>query len=364
MESKSPTEIFNFARGNRRCWWIPAKSSVGDFTKSESELFTLTVNNPKLGTSRRGFENIREVEPGDLLIGYVANRKKQIAAILRITKALGNRETIEFRVMKLLTNPPKWDDLRSRPELSQAKWPTDEQGFRFLRRVPDHIADALLKVIGGQSFVANPVNASGGALPSATTETANVITAPIETSNEVAVTSESPNDDGASDAIDDLRTHESELIDISDETEREEVRKSRIGQGKFRKDLIKYWKGRCAVTECSEQRILRASHIKPWRDCETKTGRERLDQFNGLLLAPHLDALFDAGLISFDDSGRIVRSPELSADDQRLLGVNDELALRSVDDRHKEYLRFHRENRLRPRPTTQTLIRESPESST
>jgi|GEM_PF-2148452 len=140
------------------------------------------------------------------------------------------------------------------------------------------------------------------------------------------------------DAFDDLESHKSEL-DALPPTEREEVRKSRVGQGKFRKDLIAYWQS-CAVTGCTEQKILRASHIQPWRDSDN---RERLDPFNGLLLAPHLDALFDAGFVSFADSGRILRSTNLSDDDYRLLGIHDDLKLRPIDDRHKKYLHFHRE---------------------
>lgn len=141
----------------------------------------------------------------------------------------------------------------------------------------------------------------------------------------------------AVDALDDLEEYSSEYDDLAP-TDRDEIRKSRIGQGKFRNELIQHWRV-CAVTGLSAQSLLRASHIKPWRDSDN---RERLDRFNGLLLAPHLDALFDAGLISFDDSGRILLSTRLSADDRRLLGVNDGFALRSVDQRHKKYLLFHR----------------------
>lgn len=149
---------------------------------------------------------------------------------------------------------------------------------------------------------------------------------------------EKPSDVETMDVLDDLETHRAET-DSLPPTEREEVRESRIGQGKFRQKLLEHW-GVCAVTGLSEQSLLRASHIKPWRDSDN---RERLDLFNGLLLAPNFDALFDTGLISFDDSGRILLSANLSREDRRLLGVNDNLRLKSVDERHKKYLCFHRE---------------------
>jgi hypothetical protein len=66
-----------------------------------------------------------------------------------------------------------------------------------------------------------------------------------------------------------------------------------------------YWGGRRAITGCAEPLLLRGSHIKPWTQCETDA--ERLDVYNGLLLAAHLDAAFDAGLIDFDDAADPLR---------------------------------------------------------
>ena len=48
-----------------------------------------------------------------------------------------------------------------------------------------------------------------------------------------------------------------------DDTERETLQKSRVGQGKFRQSLIDMW-GCCAVTEVDDTALLVASHIKPW----------------------------------------------------------------------------------------------------
>jgi hypothetical protein len=121
-------------------------------------------------------------------------------------------------------------------------------------------------------------------------------------------------------------------------TESMQIRKSRVGQGLFRDNLLAYWKT-CAVTGMAEERVLRASHIKPWCRC---SNRERLDTFNGLLLAPQLDALFDCGLISFDDLCQIVISEHLSLFDRQLLSIHDGLMLRNLDDSHRKYLRIHR----------------------
>lgn len=99
-------------------------------------------------------------------------------------------------------------------------------------------------------------------------------------------------------------------------TEREVIGQGRIGQDKFRSDLINYWKS-CAITGCKIIEILKASHIKPWRD---STNIERLDLYNGILLIPNLDSAFDSGLISFEDNGKIMISNRLSKAEAAMLG--------------------------------------------
>ena len=83
-------------------------------------------------------------------------------------------------------------------------------------------------------------------------------------------------------------------------TERRGLVTSRVGQGPYRKDLLKKFDCKCAVTGCAEVEILIASHIVPWRD---STDEERLDPDNGILLSPIYDALFDKYLIIFQVTG-------------------------------------------------------------
>lgn len=85
---------------------------------------------------------------------------------------------------------------------------------------------------------------------------------------------------------------------VTDPTERDALTKARIGQGKFRTEVTAAWRlGEvCPLTGIAIPELLVASHIKPWRDA---TNRERLDPANGLLLATHVDKLFDRFLLSF-----------------------------------------------------------------
>jgi putative restriction endonuclease len=112
----------------------------------------------------------------------------------------------------------------------------------------------------------------------------------------------------------------------------------RIGHEQFRSALLKHWKS-CAVTGLENARLLRASHIRPWADSSPK---DKTDPFNGLLLAPNLDAAFDAGLISFDERGQILISSQLSREDAKTLGIHESMRLRSVAPAHLPFLQIHR----------------------
>jgi len=114
----------------------------------------------------------------------------------------------------------------------------------------------------------------------------------------------------------------------------------RVGQDIFRRGLLEYWDSRCAITGLAVPELLRASHIKPWAACENDA--ERLDVFNGLLLAPHLDAAFDAGFITVGDEGEILVSDLLGKGARGLLGLDQVMKLRGVADEHRQYLLWHR----------------------
>jgi putative restriction endonuclease len=131
-------------------------------------------------------------------------------------------------------------------------------------------------------------------------------------------------------------------LTAQNQTERDALIKARIGQGKYREALKAYWNG-CAVTGCTVDALLVSSHIKPW----SVDKEARLDVYNGLLLSPTLDLAFDKGLISFDDDGLIMLSPELSEDDLQRLHLNPSLKLRKIESQHHLYLEWHRSNLFR-----------------
>jgi len=137
------------------------------------------------------------------------------------------------------------------------------------------------------------------------------------------------------DAPDDIAQIEE---DVPRETTKRALIDARLGQGKFREYLMQDWGGRCAVTGCSVVEVLRASHVKPWRRSSNK---ERLDPHNGLLLGAHLDALFDAGLISFGDDGSMLISKRVRQKDREQLRLGGGLR-RAPSEEGKRYLAYHR----------------------
>ena len=119
------------------------------------------------------------------------------------------------------------------------------------------------------------------------------------------------------------------------ETEKSALLLTRIGQGSFRQKLITYWNG-CAITKYKDCSLLVASHIKPWR---ASSNSERLDCFNGLLLLPNLDKVFDRGMISFDEAGAIKLSPLLES--PSALGIRSDMKI-NLEPRHRLYIKYHR----------------------
>jgi len=127
-------------------------------------------------------------------------------------------------------------------------------------------------------------------------------------------------------------------------TEAERLVIQRVGQNLFRQALLDYWHGQCAVTGLAVPELLRASHIKPWAQCANDN--ERLDVFNGLLLAPHVDALFDGGWISFADHGGVLISKTLPQKACDQLGVRRDWHIDALTPGHLKYLDHHR--RIKP----------------
>lgn len=122
------------------------------------------------------------------------------------------------------------------------------------------------------------------------------------------------------------------------ETEKDQLIKSRRGQGRFRSN-VRAIESRCRLTGTSNAEFLVASHIKPWAD---SSNTERLDGNNGLLLAPHVDKLFDGGWITFTDTGDLLCADETVHEVMRTWGLRADGNVGAFNARQKGYLAYHR----------------------
>lgn len=144
------------------------------------------------------------------------------------------------------------------------------------------------------------------------------------------------------DKIEDQSQADIEADTTLDQTEKETIIKARKGQGLFRRNVEEH-ESCCRVTGLEDSRLLIASHIKPWRLCETSD--ERLDGANGLLLAPHVDSLFDKGLVTFECDGKVNVSSTLDGKTVRCLGLKNAFArrVRAFTESQDAYLAYHRD---------------------
>lgn len=129
--------------------------------------------------------------------------------------------------------------------------------------------------------------------------------------------------------------------DIGDTT-KQAVILARRGQGVFRA-RVSTIERKCRVTGATNLEYLIASHTKPWRDANND---ERIDGENGLLLTPDVDLLFDRGLISFEDAGKVLLSPVADLGTIERMGITSDM-LKNVgafSTGQRKYLSYHREN--------------------
>ncbi len=116
---------------------------------------------------------------------------------------------------------------------------------------------------------------------------------------------------------------------------------ARIGQGKYREQLLQQCPF-CPITMIADERLLIASHIKPW---SASNSREKVDPYNGYILSPMYDKLFDRGFITFTDDRRIVLSEVISPYTWRQIGLKNSSFVKALpmDEKRMKYLGFHRE---------------------
>jgi predicted restriction endonuclease len=120
----------------------------------------------------------------------------------------------------------------------------------------------------------------------------------------------------------------------------------RKGSEKYRREVINYMP-QCPFTKITDERLLIASHIKPYSICiKNNENDQALDYLNGLALSPTYDKLFDQGYITFTDQGELVCGTQLSSYTWEKLSINPNAKnkMRIFPEDRETYLDYHRSN--------------------
>ena len=113
--------------------------------------------------------------------------------------------------------------------------------------------------------------------------------------------------------------------------------KVRTQQTLYRKRLLARLKY-CPISGVTDKRLLVASHIKPW--C-LSSSEEKMDIYNGFILTPLYDKLFDSGLITFTSKKEIVLSSTLTHETITQLGLRNCICEKLPIEGRERYLEFH-----------------------
>jgi len=141
-----------------------------------------------------------------------------------------------------------------------------------------------------------------------------------------------------------LEKEEKELDAIENTEEKKLKTRARVGQGKYREELLSQCPF-CPITMVSDDRLFIASHIKPWAKSNEI---EKTDPYNGFMLTPTFDYLFDKGFMSFTNDKKTILSPFLSKMTYSKIGISDNKFFQflPIEGREK-YLEYHRKEILK-----------------
>lgn len=312
----------------RRYWWVNQNK-----TREEFEVgFMWSPLTREDGTSNPNYEFMSETSPGDPVVSYWAGMLQGVGTVTDepvVTPKPAYRDASSWAdsgwyvqvAFEPFTTPfsPKdhIDAIRSLLPERHSPLQDDGKGREFyLTEISADLFELLVR-LGGESGTSSVVSGATGDSKGSH--------APYR----------------ASEVLDDK--HEADLrqrTDFAGPLEKERLTKARRGQGVFKRNVQAIEKA-CRVTGTRQIRHLIASHIKPWR---LSTDAEKLDGNNGLLLAPHVDHLFNDGWISFDSDGSLLASTRLPEEILAAWSIPHALNVGAFSQAQDVYLDFHRKN--------------------
>ena len=287
-------------------WWVNHKQTWRQEIEGQYLWSPKTKRN---GGRNEFYINMRRASPGDFVLSYA---DQQISRVGRVAEfAFSAPKPEEFGTVGANWNRDGW--------LLPVYWTELVPPVR-----PKDSVDQLRPLLPVRYSPINPATGDGnqGAYLAEISEPLfDAIVSRTSFDNVLLATggSNSLNYESVVDAVEDALERRITADLTLDDTVKKSIIAARRGQGLFRSNVERLGRA-CRLTGITTPSLLKASHIKPWRACETP--QERLDGMNGLLLTPDADHLFDRGFISFHDEGEVLVSKRVDRDDLRRLGFD------------------------------------------
>ena len=287
-----------------RFWWVNHNKTARHEIDGQYLWSPKTERN---GARSEFYNNMRRASPGDLVLSYAG---QVIEYVGRVTEfAFTALKPADFGAAGAYWNDEGW--------LLPVYWTPLTPSVR-----PREMLDALSPLLPVKYSPINPASGAGNqkaylaGIPESVFAT---ITANAAFDKDMLARggSNSLTYQAISESLDDFVQQQILEDPGLEATIKESLIQARRGQGKFRANVEAIERS-CRMTGVSNPSLLIASHIKPWRLCQSS--EERLDGMNGLMLTPDADLLFDRGFISFKDIGDVLISPRIDREDLRRLG--------------------------------------------
>jgi hypothetical protein len=289
-----------------RYWWVNHKQTWRQEIEGQY-LWSPKANSN--GTRNEFYNNMRRASPGDLVLSYADAQIGHVGRVAEFGFAAPKPE--EFGIIGANWSRNGW--------LLPVYWTKLAPPVR-----PKDLLDWLRPLLPDRYSPFNPDTGRGnqGAYLAEVSEPlfdAIVSNAAFDGAHLTTGGSNSLSYERAVEIVEDAIESRIKADLTLDDTVKKSLIDARRGQGVFRSNLEKL-ESACRLTGITNPSLLRASHMKPWRACET--AQERLDGMNGLLLTPDADHLFDRGFISFLDEGEVLVSSRVDREDLRRLGFD------------------------------------------
>ena len=307
-------------------WWV---NQGGTYKQEVPGGYMWSPQRNNDGSYSQFYENMRRVEPGDVVLSHAAREIRALGVAL--DAAYESPKPTDFG-----TAGDRWADLGWRVDVEWHEIP------KHGRIRPKDFKDELLPLAPAKY---SPMRKSGDAFTAYLFELpdpfAHVLLSKMDSPVEWRMAQDLAAHEGYLRRLGEDRVESFLRRSPLDETEKATLIAARRGQGRFREG-VSYVEPECRFTGVRNPVLLVASHIKPWYRCHTN--HERLDPFNGLMLTPTFDRLFDRGLVTFSSDSQLLVSPSLPREDIRKIHMDPAMTTAPFRPEQQKYFNYHREH--------------------